>query len=267
LRLKCTGSVLNAADLRLGNMKSILFALLLSISISAGAAIHKDSVTTYILEDKDLEKQAASKWTAAELERANTAKNVKYLNAEEKKIIFYMNLARMDGKRFFDTYFQQYIDEHNLRMKQYSNYREVRVSRNDPYYRGLEQDLRDVKDLGLLYPDETLTYVAQQHGKDMNKRNLAGHNSSDGRTMVDRIQKYYPNRGMAENLAFGFSSGLANVSLLLLDKGVADLGHRKNILNKTLGINIVGVSIQPHPHYKYSATIDFVAIPNLKIPQ
>jgi uncharacterized protein YkwD len=248
-------------------MKSILLALLFSISIYASAENINDPSGIKQQSYSNIEEQASSKWTAAELERANTAKNVKYLSAEEKKIIFYMNLARMDGKRFFDTYFQQYIDEHNLRMKQYSNYQEVRVSRNDPYYRGLEQDLRDVKNLGLLYPDETLTYVAQQHGKDMNKRNLAGHNSSDGRTMVDRIQKYYPNRGMAENLAFGFSSGLANVSLLLLDKGVADLGHRKNILNKTLGINIVGVSIQPHPHYKYSATIDFVAIPNLKIPQ
>jgi hypothetical protein len=248
-------------------MKSILFAFLLAIPTHSWSNNTAKPITYTGPTFKKTEEPAAAKWTAAELALANTAKNVKYLSAEEKKIIFYMNLVRMDGKRFFETYFQQYIDEHNLKMKQYSNYREVRVSRNDPYYRGLEQDLKDVKNLGLLYPDETLTYVAQQHGKDMNKNNLAGHNSSDGRSMVDRIRKYYPNHGMAENLAFGFSSALANVSLLLLDKGVPDLGHRKNILNKTLGINIVGVSIQPHPHYKYSATIDFVAIRNLKIPQ
>lgn len=248
-------------------MKYILFALIIILPTYTSARNTSNLSNTSKFSINKPDEPAAAKWTAEELARANTAKNAKYLSAEEKKIIFYMNLARMDGKRFFDTYFQQYIDEHNRKMKQYSNYNDVRVSRNDPYYRGLEQDLRDVKNLGLLYPDETLTYVAQQHGKDMNKRNLAGHNSSDGRTMVDRIQKYYPNHGMAENLAFGFSSALANVSLLLLDKGVADLGHRKNILNKTLGINIVGVSIQPHPHYKYSATIDFVAIPNLKIPQ
>jgi hypothetical protein len=50
----------------------------------------------------------------------------------------------------------------------------------------------------------------------------------------------------------------------LLDTGIPDVGHRKNILNTTIGLNLVGVSIQAHPHYKYSATIDFVAIPNLK---
>lgn len=244
-------------------MKSILIAFFIAIPLylqaKHGPSLPMDSIYH--------EEGPAAKWTSAELERANTARNAKYLTTEEKKIIFYMNLVRMDGKRFFDTYFQQYVDEHNQKMKQYSNYKEVRVNRYDPYYRGLEQDLKDIKDLGLLYPDETLSYVSRQHGIDMNKNNKAGHNSSDGRTMVDRIKKYYPNRGMAENLAFGFSSGLANISLLLLDKGVPDLGHRKNILNKTLGINIVGVSIQPHPHFKYSATMDFVAIPNLKIVQ
>lgn len=248
-------------------MKSIFFSLIILLPQFLQANTPADLTTIKETPAFSIEEQAASKWTSAELALANTAKNVKYLSTEEKKIIFYMNLARMDGKRFFDTYFQQYIDEHNVRMKQYSNYKDVRVSRNDPYYRGLEQDLRDIKNLGLLYPDETLSYVSRLHGKDMNKHDLAGHNSSDGRTMVDRIQKYYPRHGMAENLAFGFSSALANVSLLLLDKGVPDLGHRKNILNKTLGINIVGVSIQAHPHYKYSATIDFVAIPNLKVPE
>lgn len=248
-------------------MKSIVFSLIISLPLFLQAHTTNQLIVRRATPAVPTEEPAAAKWTSAELSMANTAKDVKYLSAEEKKIIFYMNLARMDGQRFFDTYFQQYIDEHNVRMKQYRNYNEVRVSRNDPYYRGLQQDLKDVKNLGLLYPDETLSYVSRQHGKDMNKHNLAGHNSSDGRTMVDRIKKYYPRHGMAENLAFGFSSALANVSLLLLDKGVPDLGHRKNILNKTLGINIVGVSIQPHPHYKYSATIDFVAIPNLKLPQ
>ncbi|RZM27200.1 MAG: CAP domain-containing protein [Pedobacter sp.] len=208
--------------------------------------------------------QPADSWTQEELNRANTASNVTYLTEEEKKIVFYMNLARIDGPKFFNTYFQDYVDMHNLQMKKYSNYKDLKINRYDPYYRGLKEDLQNVKNLSLLYPDESLSYVSKQHGKDMNKHNVAGHNSYDGRTMVDRIEKYYPNRGMAENLAFGFSTGLANVSLLLLDQGVSDLGHRKNILNNTLGLNIVGVSIQPHPHYKYSATVDFVAIPNLK---
>jgi len=236
-------------------MRSI-FVLFLCFSLFF---VPKQGVTatkkTYISENE--------RWSNRELDIANTAKNIDYLSFEEQQIIFYMNLIRMDGKKFFNTYFKTFVKDHNQRMKQYSNYNELKINVYDRYYRGLELDLNKVKNLGLFYPDETLTYVALQHGKEMNKRNMAGHKSYDGRSPQDRMEKYYPNRGMAENLAFGFSKGLANVCMLLLDKGVPDLGHRKNILNSN-GLNIVGVSIQPHPAYKYSATIDFVGIPNLK---
>jgi len=207
---------------------------------------------------------ATENWSKEELSLANTAKGVEYLSVEEQRIIFYMNLIRMDGEKFFNTYFKAFVIEHNQRMKKYSNYEELKINEYDRYYRGLKIDLKKVKNLGLFYPDETLTYVALQHGKDMNRNNIAGHNSSDGNGPQERIAKYFPNRSMAENLAFGFVKGLDNVCMLLLDKGVPDLGHRKNMLNTSNGLNIVGVSIQNHPTYKYSATIDFVGIPNLK---
>ena len=230
-------------------------------------SLNKSTGNNVAVSEKKVEipVSAEDSWTEEELEMANTAKNANYLTEEEKKVIFYMNLVRIDGTRFFNTYFQEFVDAHNKEMSRYSNYNQLRVNRKDRYYRGLEIDLKLIKNLSLFYPDESLTYVSQQHGKDMNRYNIAGHNSKDGRTVTDRISKYYPNRSMAENLAFGFSKGLANVSMLLLDKNVPDLGHRKNMLNTTLGLNIVGVSIQPHPAYRYSATIDFVGIPNLKI--
>lgn len=207
---------------------------------------------------------ANAKWSKEELSMANTATNVDYLSLEEQRIIFYMNLIRMDGQKFFNTYFKAFVKEHNQRMKKYSNYEELKINEYDRYYRGLKIDLKNVKNFSLYYPDETLTYVALQHGKDMNRNNIAGHNSSDGRNPQDRIAKYYPNKAMAENLAFGFVKGLDNVCMLLLDKGVPDLGHRKNMLNTSNGLNIVGVSIQNHPTYKFSATINFVGIPKLK---
>jgi len=200
-------------------------------------------------------------WSPEELEMANTAKNTSYLNDEEKKIVFYMNLSRMDGKKFFDTYFQDFVNAYNIDMKQYSNYDELRVNRKDKYYRGLEQDLKGIKGLSIFSPDETLTYIAQQHAKDLSKNNIAGHNSSDGRTVKDRISQYYPRHAMAENLAFGFSKGLANVCMLLLDKGVPDLGHRKTILGTSYNLNFVGVNIRKHPGYRYCAVIDFISVP------
>lgn len=200
-------------------------------------------------------------WTQEELNNANTAKNVPYLSEEEKEMVFYLNIVRTDGDRFFNTYFQDFVNQYNVDMQKYSNYDDLKVNRKDKYYRGLQQDLRSIKRLPLFYPDETLTFVAQQHAKDMSRNNIAGHNSSDGRTVKDRISKYYPRSAMAENLAFGFSTGLANVCMLLLDKNVPDLGHRKTILGTSYNLSKVGVNIRQHPGYKYCAVIDYISNP------
>ena len=206
--------------------------------------------------------QNAGAWSREELKMANTAGNASYLTGEEKDIVIYMNLARMDGERFFNTFLQDFIDDYNDKMKQYSNYERLKISRTNSYYRSLEKDLKNIKLLPAFWPDEALSWVAKQHAKDMNRNNFAAHKSRDGRMPKDRIGKIYPKRSSGENLAFGFSSGLANVCMLLLDRGVPDLGHRKMILNTSYGLNTVGVSIQPHKTYRHCAVIDFVALPH-----
>lgn len=209
-----------------------------------------------------LKAQSTGSWTKEELKMANTAGNASYLTGEEKDIVIYMNLVRMDGERFFNTFLQDFIDDHNEKMKQYSNYERLKISRKDSYYRSLERDLKNIKLLPVFWPDEALSWIAKQHARDMNKNNYAAHNSKDGRSAIQRIAKIYPKKSSGENLSFGFSSGLGNVCMLLIDKGVPDLGHRKMILNTSYQLNTVGVSIQPHKTYRHCAVIDFVALPH-----
>ena len=203
----------------------------------------------------------AESWTKEELRAANTAGDAKYLNGEEKDMIIYMNLARMDGEKFFNTYFQDYVEQRNRQMTKYRNYEELRIKKTDKYYKSLETDLKKIKGMPSLWPDEAMSWVAKQHAKDMNKNNYATHNSLDGRTVKDRIGKMYPKKACGENLAFGYASGLANICMLLFDRGVPDLGHRKIILSDDYQFNFVGVSIQPHKGYKYCSVTDFVALP------
>ena len=205
--------------------------------------------------------RAENSWSKEELKYANTAGDVKYLTGEEKDMIIYMNLVRMDGPKFFNTYFQDFVDRHNKRMEQYSNYNQVKISRSDNYYKSLEKDLNGIKDLPRFWPDEAMSWLAKQHAKDMNSRNYAAHNSLDGRTVRDRVGSMYPRKACGENLAFGYASGLDNICMLLLDKGVANLGHRKIILDTSYKFNFVGVSIQPHKGYKYCSVTDFVSLP------
>lgn len=218
--------------------------------------------TFFILSALTLQAQNTSGWTKEELRMANTAGNADYLTGEEKDMVIYMNLVRMDGERFFNTFLQDFIDAHNEQMKQYSNYEKLKIDRKDKYYLSLKNDLKNIKLLPVFWPDEALSQVAMLHAKDLGRNNFAKHNSSDGRTPKDRIGKLYPKRSSGENLAFGFSSGLGNICLLLIDKGVPDLGHRKLILNTSYQLNTVGLSIQPHKTYRYCAVIDFVSLPD-----
>jgi len=201
------------------------------------------------------------KWTDAEFRRANTAANADYLTNEEKDIVFYLNLIRIDGDKFYHTFLEDYINNYNAKVKQYRNYNELKITRTNPYYTSLLKHLRPVKNLQLFYPDERLTALSRGHAQDLNRNNLETHDSSNGDKFSKRLSKYFPNKAMSENIDFGYSKSLDIVCHLLLDCGVPALGHRFNIIDQKYKLNTVGVSIQPHPAYSWCAVMDFVAQP------
>lgn len=203
----------------------------------------------------------AQKWTDAEFRRANTAANASYLTNEEKNVVMYMNLIRIDGEKFYYTFLEDYINNYNAKVRQYRNYNELRITRSNSYYTSLLKHLRGVKNLQVFYPDDKLTMLSRGHAQDLNRNNLDTHESSNGDKFSKRLSKYFPNRAMSENIDFGYSNSLDIVCHLLLDCGVPSLGHRFNLLDQKYKLNTVGVSIQPHPSYSWCAVIDFVAQP------
>ncbi|MCZ6692800.1 MAG: CAP domain-containing protein, partial [Bacteroidetes bacterium] len=60
---------------------------------------------------------------------------------------------------------------------------------------------------------------------------------------------------IGENCAYGLYSPLDIVMGLLIDEGVSDLGHRKNILNPDY--KVIGVAIRPHKSYGTNCVQDF----------
>ena len=188
-------------------------------------------------------------WSDAELERANTAKDVGYLSVEEKKTIMLVNLARIDGKKYLQTYFQQFINS--------TPYNEMNSSKNK-YMVSLRADLDKVKNLPMLLPDEGLSKAAKYHAKDSGKNGLFGHTSSNGTIMSKRLPKYVKgwNR-IAENCSYGYDEATNIVGQLLLDNDVPSLGHRKSILDNRL--EFIGVGIAPHTKYKFNCVMDFCA--------
>jgi hypothetical protein len=188
-----------------------------------------------------------------ELKLANTAVHVNYLSDEEKEVIKYMNLARMDGKKFFDAYIQQFVD-------QYNQLYTPKIKPNNKYVKSLKKDLYEIKQLPVIAPNKLLTKASVYHAKDMGKTGKTGHNSSDGATFVKRIKRITGiEYNISENCDYGFNKGLDIVCHLLIDNGISKVGHRKNILNSEQ--RQVGVSIQPHKIYKFNCVTDFTSNP------
>lgn len=176
-------------------------------------------------------------WTKEELAMANTAANAD-MSQTDRDIIFYCNLARMDGERFWDTYAKEYLK-----------------GQSNGYIKSLEKDLKGVKGLAMLYPELGLYKACKAHCEDMRDKNFFDHNSSDGTKTFDRIEKYYKGFSNAENIAAGHNKAIDIVMMWLVDEGIESLGHRKNILNvKSV---CCGVCTMEHPKWRYCSTMDF----------
>jgi len=73
-----------------------------------------------------------------------------------------------------------------------------------------------------------------------------------------RIQRYRPRfRTAAENIQYGAESAESVVMHLLIDDGVPDRGHRRNILEPAF--NAAGAACGPHATMGEMCVIDFLA--------
>jgi len=179
---------------------------------------------------------------------ANTGVNATYLTEEEKKTIMLVNLARLDGARYLQSYFQEYNNTPYAKMNSSPN----------KYMVSLRRDLDKVKNLPMLMPDEGLFKAAKYHAKDAGKNGLVGHTSSNGTEFGKRLPKYVKGwNQLAENCSYGYEDAANIVGQLLLDENVPSLGHRKSIINPKL--EYIGVAIAPHSEYRFNCVMDFCA--------
>jgi uncharacterized protein YkwD len=183
------------------------------------------------------------KWDAATLEKANTAKDAVGYSAEEKKVVFYTNLSRLNPELFAKTYFQKYMD--STKTKEKSNTRSLKNDLTTKY-----------KPMDVLTIKEDLSAEAKDHAEDSGKKGNLGHFTSDGKSYDFRMKKF---KGVytttAENCDYGNKDGLSIVIHLLIDEGQGTIEHRKTIMDKNL--KYLGVSIQPHKKEKWTCVMDF----------
>lgn len=184
------------------------------------------------------QESAWDQWDPEVINKLFTSRDIPYMSEEEQKVVLFMNMARHDGALFAETFVKDYVEE-------------MQIEKNS-YLRSLYRDLKKAEGLTPLIPREDLSSVAQGHAVKSGKSGHVGHRDMDKRFAPLRGNPYY---GWAENCSYGYEDALSIVIILLIDDGIKNLGHRKNILNESY--NSVGVAIRPHKKYRVNCVIDF----------
>ncbi len=172
-------------------------------------------------------------FTDGEISMANTSSTTEYHTHEEKNMVTWLNLARMNPLKFYKV------------VEYYSNVKYGSKYKSNSYVRSLLATLKKMKPIGTLQPDEKMYNLAFCWAKEAGIKGLIGHK-----------RKKCPYGFLAECCSYNSKDeGFYHIYQLLVDEGVKNLGHRKIMLDTKY--TFVGVSIQQHKKYGKNSVMNF----------
>jgi len=123
----------------------------------------------------------------------------------------------------------------------------------------VEEAVRELKKTGPRAPlawNACLGASAAEHVRDSGPSGWVGHASRGGEPFDARIRRYVKRaRRLGENIGYGGRDAEDFVEQLLIDDGVPDRGHRRNMLDPHF--SAAGVACGPHAVYGTMCVIDF----------
>ncbi len=118
--------------------------------------------------------------------------------------------------------------------------------------------LREADPLPALISSEGMSQAAEDHVRDQGPKGATGHDGSDGSKPWDRVGRYGTwDVVVGENLSYGRDRAGRVIMGLIIDDGVPDRGHRKNIFSDEF--RFIGVACGPHRTCRTMCTIDYAA--------
>lgn len=181
---------------------------------------------------------------SAALAKANTAAEATYLTNDERAVINYINLARLDGKLFCDSILAQ-----PLILAQFVK---------DNQIERLRQVLAQQQGLNPLQPHVLLRRVAARHAMELAELGTTGSQSESGLAYYERIHQVMPYATMmGEAYQAGYDHPLfAAVALLIND---ASLPYdKRNLLSPIM--NTVGIAMTPHSKVCHQVILDLANV-------
>jgi uncharacterized protein YkwD len=99
-----------------------------------------------------------------------------------------------------------------------------------------------------------LSRGARDHVRDQGARGQTGHSGSDASSASERVDRYGRWNGtLTENIAYGPPTAREVIVGLIVDDGVPDRGHRKNLLDPA--VRVAGVACGEHSRYRVMCVI------------
>jgi uncharacterized protein YkwD len=177
-------------------------------------------------------------WDYETLKKIKKASFHPLCNRKSNNVVFYTNMARVDGALFVETVLKPYLEL-------------VGDTAFSPYLQSLITTLNSKKNQTPLKHDLWLEMMAKSYATYSGRKGIIGHNRFDQRfQLLISLRKT-----VGENCSYGEESAVGVVVQLLIDEGVANLGHRKNILSNTF--KKIGVGFAPHRGYGINCVHEF----------
>jgi uncharacterized protein YkwD len=156
---------------------------------------------------------------------------------KEMELLALINYCRTQPAQFAQEVVKPYLQENGLEKLTES--------------RSLVRTLEKQKPLKPLSFANDLQQVATSHAVDMGTKGLTGHKGF-GTRYKKGAARYAQ---VAENCSYGFDEPLDILMQLLIDAGIPDLGHRKNLLSPLY--SFIGIHIAPHKREGWNCVMSF----------
>jgi uncharacterized protein YkwD len=183
---------------------------------------------------------------------------VSYLNETENQVLVELNKVRTNPARYAQEYITPLLtrftnEDPNIRVT--DDGRNLMTDEGPKAVKECIAELKKAMAVPPLKPSKGMSKAAKDHNRDQGPAGRIGHQGFDNSDPFTRMNRYGTWQSIAgENISYGESSAREIVIQLLIDDGVANRGHRTNIMEEKF--LVVGIAVGTHKFYDWMCTMD-----------